>query len=84
MAEAQYDIHNRIAGEIVASIVRPPVDAGGSYTDVLVVLESVVVGVMLVVAKLGGDEVLLDTMVKGAKQRLAELRLGDIGTKGSA
>lgn len=79
----QSDLHNRLAGEIVASIVKPPLKAGGGYPDVLVLLESTIVGVMLVVAKLGGDEIVLDTVVDNAKKRLAELRLGGLPTKGS-
>lgn len=79
---AQTEIHNRIAGEIVASIVKPPLEAGGKFTDVLVVLESVVVGVMLVGVKLGGDEIVLDTLVAGVKKRLAEQRLGDLPAAG--
>lgn len=80
----QSEIHNRLAGKIVSSIVKPPIEAGGGYTDVLVLLESTIVGVMLVVAKLGGDEIVLDTVVANAKKRLAELRLGGIKTEGRA
>lgn len=74
----QAELHNRLAGQIVASIVRPPIQAGGSHTDVLVLMESVVVGVMLTCAKLGGDEIVLDVVVDGIKQRLAEARLGPL------
>lgn len=80
----QNEIHNKLAGQIVAAIVKPPIDAGGEYTDVLVVLESVIVGVMLVVTKLGGDEIVLDTVVTGVKARLAKIRLGSIATIGEA
>jgi hypothetical protein len=54
--ETQFEIHNRIVGEIVKAIVKPPMDAGGQFTDVLVILESVILGVMLVAVKLGGDD----------------------------
>lgn len=77
-------IHNRTAGEIVKQIVRPTLEAGGQMTDVLVLLESVVLGVILVAVKLGGDEIVLDQVVAGAKARLAEQRLGPIETKGQA
>ncbi|MPZ58474.1 MAG: hypothetical protein GEU91_18675 [Rhizobiales bacterium] len=80
----QSTIHNRMAGEIVRSIVKPPLDAGGQMTDVLVLLESVVLGVILVAVKMGGDEIVLDTLVDGVKKRLAEQRLGPITTAGSA
>jgi hypothetical protein len=80
----QSEIHNRIAGEIVKAIVKPPLDAGGGFTDVLVVLESVILGVMLVGVKLGGDEVVLDEVVLHVKERLAQQRLGGIVPAGSA
>lgn len=78
----QHEIHNRIAGEIVKQIVRPPLEAGGEFTDVLVVLESVILGVMLVGVKLGGDEIVLDKVMEGVKARLAEQRLGGIEPAG--
>lgn len=84
MSAGQAELHNRIAGAIVASIVKPPIEAGGDYTDVLVLFESVVVGVMLAVAKLGGDEIVLDAVVTAAKARLAELRLGPVKPAGEA
>lgn len=82
--DQQTEIHNKIVGDIVRSIVKPPLDAGGSYTDVMVVLESVVVGVVLMGVRLGGDEKVLDAMMAAAKIRLAEMRLKDIETKGKA
>lgn len=80
----QSELHNHLAGSIVASIVKPPLEAGGQFTDVLVLLESVVVGVILMGVKLGGDEKVLDTMVAAVKARLAEQRLSGIDTAGSA
>jgi len=80
----QADLHNRLAGEIVESIVRPPLEAGGEFTDVLVLLESVILGVVLVTVKLGGDEIVLDEVMKHVKERLAERRLGGLPPEGSA
>jgi hypothetical protein len=80
----QTELHNRLAGEIVKSIVAPIITNGGQYTDVMVLTESVLVGVALTCIKLGGDEKALDVMVDAAKKRLAEIRLGGIGTKGRA
>lgn len=79
-----HEIHNATAGEIVKQIVRPTIEAGGQMTDVLVLLESVVVGVALVAIKLGGDEIVLDQVLAGARKRLAEQRLGPIVTAGQA
>ncbi len=80
----QSELHNRLAGEIVKSIVKPPIEAGGDWKDVLVLFESVVVGVTLAVSRIGGDEKVLDTVVEGAKLRLAKIRLGPIETEGKA
>ncbi|MBR1153129.1 hypothetical protein [Bradyrhizobium sp. JYMT SZCCT0428] len=41
------EIHNAAVGEIVEQIVRPTLQAGGQMSDVMVLLESVVVGVVL-------------------------------------
>lgn len=81
----QNEIHNRIAGDIVKSIVKPPLEAGGGVTDILVVLESVVLGVILVCAKtkLGAPEKVLEALVSGVKARLAE-RLNSEPSDGSA
>lgn len=40
----QSELHNRLAGEIVKSIVMPPLEAGGDFKDVMVLLESVIAG----------------------------------------
>lgn len=79
----QTEIHNRVAGEIVKAIIRPPLEAGGEFTDVLVILESVIVGVIFAGIKLGGDETVLDELVLHVKERLVGIRLGGIETKGT-
>ena len=76
------ELLNRLAGQIVASIVKPPLEAGGNETDVLVLLESVIVGTVLTIVKLGGDERVLDAVIERARERLAEIRLDGIEPKG--
>lgn len=78
------ELHNKLAGEIVKLIVKPTLDAGGEYTAVPVLLESVILGVVLMAVKLGGDEIVLDEVMANVKRRLAEQRLGDIETHGHA
>lgn len=80
----QTELHNRLAGQIVASIVKPVIESGGTPIQVMVLTESVLVGVALACIKLGGDEKVLDIMVDAARKRLAELRLKDIPTGGRA
>lgn len=74
----QTEIHNRIAGEIVKSIVRPPIEAGGKAGDVLVVLESVVLGTLLALSELNdwGEierETYLRAVVAAVRQRMSKL-----------
>ena len=82
--DLQTEIHNRIAGEIVKAIVKPPLDAGGQFEDVLVILESVILGVMLMAVKLGGDDKVLDEVMLHVKERLAKERLSGIEPSGTA
>jgi hypothetical protein len=73
----QSELHNELAGKIVAAIVKPPLEAGGGWPDVMVLLESVVLGVMLyghAQMKNFDDDVALDLLRKGVKHRLAEQR----------
>ena len=83
-SERQRKLHNEIAGKIVESIVRPPIEAGGSSIDVLIVLESVVAGVLSVVIKVGGDAHVLEEFFDGVRQRMAHVRLDDLPPAGRA
>lgn len=82
--DVQTDIHKRVAGEVIRLIVTSPIEAGGNFTDVLAILESVIVGVIYAIARLGGDEIVLERVAERVKERLAELRLSDIEPGGSA
>jgi hypothetical protein len=77
-------VHNDQVGKIVTGIVKPVLSAGGSTTDVMILTESVLVGVALACIKFGGDEKVLDLMFGRAKERLAEIRLSEIKTEGCA
>lgn len=78
------DVHNATAPGLVRQIVQPTLVAGGEFSDVMVLLESVIVGVMLVAVKLGGDDKVLVKLVDGVTQRMAEARLAPIAPEGSA
>lgn len=78
----QVELHNRLAGQIVISIVKPVSEAGGTTSDVMVLTESVLVGVALACIRLGGDDTVLDVMFDHAKARLAELRLAPLTPAG--
>jgi hypothetical protein len=70
-------IHNATARQIVASIVRPTINAGGDMADVMVLLETVVTGVLTVAVRLGGDRPTLDVFLDGVRNRMTAIRLGD-------
>lgn len=76
------ELHNRMASELVKLIVRETTKVGGGPNDILLTTESVVMGVVLAVVKLGGDEKVLDVMIHNVRARLAEARLGDLQPAG--
>lgn len=78
------DHHNTKAPEIVREIVHGQIQAGGNLQSVLVLLESVITGVCLATIKLGGDELVLDEVMKNAKERLAKARLQNITPRGQS
>jgi hypothetical protein len=81
--EAGAELHNRLAKQIVEQIVKEPIAAGGTMSDVMMLCESVLVGVVLGCFQLGSDVKVLDVIVGRVKQRLARARLEDLETKGS-
>jgi hypothetical protein len=81
-AEAATELHNRVARQIVAQILNETRAAGGSYADLLVICESVLVGVVVECFRLGHDSKVIDLIFTAAKARLAKVRLEDLETKG--
>jgi hypothetical protein len=75
--------HNRLTKQIVLEMVYAPLSNGGTMSDVMILFESVLVGVLLECFKLGDDVKMLDLMVGRVKERLAKARLEDLETKGS-
>ena len=80
--EGPSELHNRLAGQIVASIIKPVLDRRGDTAEILVLLESVVAGVLLGTVKLGGDEIVFDELIGNVKNRLADMRLSNIKPSG--
>lgn len=76
----QSDLHNALAGKIGADIVKPVIAAGGTSSDYLVLLESVVVGVMLTMPPgadgKDGDLARCLSLCRAAAHRCAEIRTG--------
>ena len=66
--------HNLKAGQIVEEIIRPTIEAGGSFLSVLVLLESVITGTILFGVKDGGDDPVLKMLFKHVRERLKQIR----------
>ena len=81
--EAAAELHNRLAKQIVDQIVKEPIAAGGTMSDVMMLCESVLVGVVLGCLPLGHDVKVLDLIVGRVKERLARARLEDLDAKGN-
>ena len=93
--ESRQQLHDRVAGAVVAAIVQPVVEAGGQPADVLVLAESVLAGVLVAVATLAagavvgapvrrGPELLLDALAGRVRARLAAQALGATKPAGTA
>jgi hypothetical protein len=80
---AAAELHNRLAKQIVAQIVNEPIAAGGTMSHVMMLCESVLVGVVLGCFQLGSDVKAIDLIVGRVKERLAKVRLEELETKGS-
>ncbi|CAN5889479.1 hypothetical protein BH11PSE1_BH11PSE1_10560 [soil metagenome] len=72
MSLATHALHNEAAGQIVRQIVFPTLQGGGEIADVMVLTESVVLGVLLFGEKMGGDVVELDAMLESLTQAVRE------------
>lgn len=55
MSDDLTNLHNWIAGELVRGIVRPVTEAGGTDASIMVVVESVVLGVLHHLHAIGPD-----------------------------
>ena len=81
--EAAAELHNRLAKRIVDQIVKEPIAPGGTMSDVMMLCESVLVGVVLGCLPLGQDVKVLDLIVGRVKEQLAKVRLEDLKPKGN-
>ena len=82
--EAATQLHNRVARQVVAQIINETKAAGGSYLDLLVICESVLVGVVVECFRLGHDSKIIELLFTAAKARLAKVRLEDLPAKGTS
>jgi hypothetical protein len=81
--EAAAELHNRLAKQIVDQIVKQPIAAGGTLSDVMMLCESVLVGVVLGCLPLGHDVKVLDLIANRVKERLTRVRLEDLDVRGN-
>lgn len=76
--------HNEIVESVVNAIVRPVLVSGGHPAEIMVILESTIVGCLLLIMRFGGDETAIDALMTGVRGRLAEIRFQDAKPVGSA
>ena len=79
---AATELHNRLARQIVSLIADEPIKAGGTISDVMALLESVLLDIALGCSEPGSDVKALDLVVGRVKERLAQVRLEKLETKG--
>ena len=82
-AEAATELHNRVARQVVAQIINETKAAGGSYSDLLVICESVLVGVIVECFRLGHDSKVIDLVFTASPRRVSpKWRLEDLRSRG--
>jgi hypothetical protein len=82
----QTDLHNALVPAIVEAILSPMTKHGGDYRDALVLLETAIVGVVLVLAN-DTDQArrnVVAAVVDAVGKRLDREKLRDMGVEGSA
>jgi hypothetical protein len=67
--------HNAAIRPVLAFIVSL---VGSNPVDLLVFTETIVVGLFMLIVKLGGDEPTLEVFTEGLRERLAQSRLRDL------
>ena len=67
--------HNQMAGALVRLLLTSVDTSGGNEKDVCVLLESVCAGVLLVIAKPGGEQPVMDAIAGLAVRRAQDIRL---------
>lgn len=75
---------NRIAMDVISQIVRSIDGKTVDTAAALIIAEQVVIGTFLATVKLGGDEPILDVFIQNIRDRMADIRLRDLETKGKS
>lgn len=78
------EARNDLAREIMASIVRPTIEADAPMEEIMLLLEDVVAGVLLLTVKPEGDNSVLDILIDRVRERLASFRLAVMEAEGEA
>lgn len=84
MSDAVHRACARVVGDLVGTVVRTPIEAGGHPEDVVILLTGVVAGVLSAVTLPGEERAILHHMVQDALERIPELRLKTVEPAGNA
>lgn len=84
----QAELHNQLAPDIVARLVTPVYETGGTPADLWILTESVVLGVLLYLKTCTANDVdlkeIMDTMSERVMQRLKRIETLAGPAKGTA
>lgn len=78
------ETHNELSLKFIMDILGDALKRGATPQEIMVLVESCVLGAYLALVKLGGDDKVLDVMVANIRRRLAEERLTSLQTEGKA
>lgn len=75
MTQAAHAVHQKIVPDIVATIISSVQSVGGDPLDMLIILESVIVGVLAIITKEDGEAHVMEEVTEGVLKRIPEIRL---------
>src|ERR1035437_1152090 len=69
------EAHNKMVGPLVTALIQPIVNLGGQPNDVMMLLESVIVGTLGAMSRLDGDERVVAMLGQRVLMRLKQARI---------
>jgi hypothetical protein len=69
------EAHNKMVGPLVTALIQPIVDLGGQPNDVMMLLESVIVGTLGAMTRPDGDEKVVAMLGQRVLMRLKQARI---------
>jgi hypothetical protein len=73
--EAAATLHNHLIVQLMPLVVERPIESGGTVWDVMLLCESLLVGIALKFFPEGGDKQMLEALTTRVVERLGKARL---------